>query len=150
MSSDLSVADRSMMVNRDLSGARQGRTRRSARRFGKRDPLRMCPRRFRCSALVGKWDSRTCPTGAEHVRFSRMERKRPTRRANQSVHQFCCLAPVEKYSGFPKTQISLYPSPSRSSEGRCATSRNAERDAVDAGGALDGRLLLADGEVVWS
>jgi hypothetical protein len=45
----------------------------------------------------------------------------------------------EKYSDFPKTQITLYPSPSRSSEGRCATSRNAERDAVDAGSALDGR-----------
>jgi hypothetical protein len=43
MSSDLSVADRSMMVNRDLSGARYGRTRRSARRFGKPDSSRVNP-----------------------------------------------------------------------------------------------------------
>ena len=45
----------------------------------------------------------------------------------------------KKYSDFQKTQITFYPQPSRSPEGRCATSRNAERDAVDAGGALDGR-----------
>jgi hypothetical protein len=56
---------------------------------------------------------------------------------------------LQKYSDFPKSQIALYRSASRSSEGRRATSRNAERDAVDAGGALDGRGK-ADGEVVWS
>src|SRR5664279_2688460 len=39
----------------------------------------------------------------------------------------------------PDPKSPSYPSPSRSFEGRCATSRNAERDAVDAGCALDGR-----------
>jgi hypothetical protein len=105
-------------------------------------------------SMSGTGTFRTCPTDAERARFSRMERTRPTRRANQSIHQFCCLAVVQprskKYSGFPKVQISCISVPSRASEGRCATSRNAERDAVDAGGALDGRLLPADGEVVWS
>jgi len=48
----------------------------------------------------------------------------------------------KKYSDFPKAQITLYPQPSRPTEGRCATSRNAERDAVDAGCALDGRCSL--------
>ena len=57
---------------------------------------------------------------------------------------------LKKYSDFQKSQIRSIYAPSRSSEGRCATSRNAERDAMDGGGALDGRLLLADGEVVWS
>ena len=97
-------------------------------------------------SMSGTGTFRTCPTDAERARFSRMERTRPTRRANQSIHQFCCLAVVQprskKYSGFPKTKISLYLSPSRSSEGRCATSRNAARDAVDAGGRLMGDCCL--------
>jgi hypothetical protein len=41
MSSDLSVADRTMMVNRDLSGARYGRTVGPLGRFGKRDSSRV-------------------------------------------------------------------------------------------------------------
>src|ERR1700688_3810239 len=43
------------------------------------------------------------------------------------------------YSDFQKRRITLYPMLSCSSEGRCATSRNAERDAVDAVCTLDGR-----------
>ena len=56
---------------------------------------------------------------------------------------------LKKYSDFQKSQITLYPQPSRSSEGRCATSRNAERDAVDVEVPLTNGTD-ADGEVVWS
>src|ERR1700731_4772745 len=43
----------------------------------------------------------------------------------------------KKYSVFPKTQISLYPQSSCSTEGRFANVTNAGRDAVDADGACD-------------
>jgi hypothetical protein len=56
----------------------------------------------------------------------------------------------KKYSGFPKSQISLYPPPSTPLEGRIAIVTNAGLDAVAAGGASDESALLADGEVVWS
>ena len=52
-----------------------------------------------------------------------------------------CHLPVQpllqKYSDFPKTQISLYPLPSRPTEGRLAIVTDAGRDAVDADGAKD-------------
>ncbi len=41
----------------------------------------------------------------------------------------------QKYSDFQKTQISLYPWPSRPTEGRLAIVTDAGRDAVDADGA---------------
>ena len=48
-----------------------------------------------------------------------------TRRANHFVpHATPCPAPSQKYSGFPKQQISSISAPSRCrTEGRCATSR---------------------------
>jgi hypothetical protein len=56
----------------------------------------------------------------------------------------------KKYSGFPKSPITLYPPPSTPLEGRIAIVTDAGLDAVDAGGASDESVLLADGEVVWS
>jgi hypothetical protein len=57
---------------------------------------------------------------------------------------------LKKYSGFPKSQISLYPPPSTPLEGRIAIVTDAGLDAMDAGGASDESAQLADGEVVWS
>jgi hypothetical protein len=59
-------------------------------------------------------------------------------------------SPSKKYSGFPKSQITLYPQPSTPLEGRIAIVTDAGLDAMDAGGASDESVLLADGEVVWS
>src|SRR5580704_17207754 len=59
-------------------------------------------------------------------------------------------SPSKKYSGFPKSQITLYPQPSTPLEGRIAIVPDAGLDAMDAGGASDESVLLADGEVVWS
>jgi hypothetical protein len=56
----------------------------------------------------------------------------------------------QKYSGFPKSQISLYPPPSTPLEGRIAIVTNAGLDAVAAGGASDESALLADGKIEWS
>jgi hypothetical protein len=56
----------------------------------------------------------------------------------------------KKYSGFPKSRIALYPRPSTPHEGRIAIVTDAGLDAMDAGGASDESVLLADGEVVWS
>jgi hypothetical protein len=56
----------------------------------------------------------------------------------------------KKYSGFPKSQISLYPQPSTPLEGRIAIVTDAGLDAMAASGASDESVLLADGEVVWS
>ena len=62
-----------------------------------------------------------------------------------------CPAPFEKTFWFSEIANHFYIHGRPASlEGRCATSRNAERDAVDAGTSLDGRLRLADGEGVWS
>jgi hypothetical protein len=44
----------------------------------------------------------------------------------------------------------LYPQPSTPLEGRIAIVTDAGLDAMDAGGASDESVLLADGEVVWS
>jgi hypothetical protein len=44
---------------------------------------------------------------------------------------------LQKYSDFPKTQITLYPSPSRPTRGALRNVINAGRDAVDAEGAKD-------------
>jgi hypothetical protein len=57
---------------------------------------------------------------------------------------------MKKYSDFQKSQISFitFAVPPQT-EGRCATSRNVERDAVDAEARLTGEAR-ADGEVVWS
>jgi hypothetical protein len=50
--------------------------------------------------------------------------------------------PLKKYSDFPKTQITLYPPPSRPTEGRLMIVTAAGRDAVDADGAIDERRLM--------
>ena len=56
---------------------------------------------------------------------------------------------LKKYSDFQKTQISLYPSPSRPTEGRLAIVTDAGRDAVDALALLT-NSADADGKIVWS
>jgi hypothetical protein len=56
---------------------------------------------------------------------------------------------LQKYSDFPKTKISLYPQPSRSTEGRLAIVTDAGRDAVDADAPITNGAE-ADGEAVWS
>ncbi len=56
----------------------------------------------------------------------------------------------EKYSGFPKSQISLFPPSSTPLEGRIAIVTNAGLDAVAASGASDESALLADGKIGWS
>jgi hypothetical protein len=56
----------------------------------------------------------------------------------------------EKYSHFPKSQITIYPPPSTPLEGRIAIVTDAGLDAVAAGGASDEGVLLADGKIVWS
>jgi hypothetical protein len=55
----------------------------------------------------------------------------------------------KKYSDFPKTQITLYPPPSRPTEGRLAIVTAAGRGAVDADAPITNGAE-ADGEVVWS
>jgi hypothetical protein len=57
---------------------------------------------------------------------------------------------LKKYSGFPKPQITFITPPSTPLEGRIAIVTDAGLDAMDAGGASDESVLLADGEVVWS
>jgi hypothetical protein len=57
---------------------------------------------------------------------------------------------LKKYSGFPKSQISLYPPPSTPPKGRIAIVTDAGLDAVAAGGASDESALLADGKIEWS
>jgi hypothetical protein len=57
---------------------------------------------------------------------------------------------LEKYSDFPKPQISFITPPSTPLEGRIAIVTDAGLDAMDASGAKDESVLLADGEVVWS
>jgi hypothetical protein len=56
-----------------------------------------------------------------------------TRRANQ---QNLVQPPLQKYSDFQKTQISLYPRPSCPTEGRLAIVTDAGQDAVDADAPL--------------
>ena len=48
-----------------------------------------------------------------------------------------CPVPLAKIFLFSRNQITSTFTPSRPTKGRCATSRNAGRDAVDAGGAGD-------------
>ena len=55
----------------------------------------------------------------------------------------------EKYSDFPKPQISLYPPPSCSDRGALAIVTDVEQDAVDADAPITNGTE-ADGEVVWS
>src|ERR1700686_1674190 len=59
-------------------------------------------------------------------------------------------SPLKKYSGFPKSQITLYPQPSPPLEGRIAIVTDAGLDAVAASGASDESALFADGKIVWS
>ena len=94
------------------------------------------PRRF--LALFGPANRhRRCPVlGIVRKRLT------PDGQITWAIYRPLCPAPFEKNSDLQKSQITLYRSPSRSSEGCCATSRNVERDAVDAGGALDGRCGL--------
>jgi hypothetical protein len=55
----------------------------------------------------------------------------------------------EKYSDFPKSQISLYLIPSCSVRGALAIATDVERDAVDADAPITNGVE-ADGEGVWS
>jgi hypothetical protein len=67
------------------------------------------------------------------------------------ISVICPVQPyLKKYSDFPKAQITLYPQPSTPLEGRIAIVTDAGLDAMDASGASDESVLLADGEVVWS
>jgi hypothetical protein len=67
--------------------------------------------------------------------------------------QINVICPVQshpkKYSGFPKPQITFICPPSTPLEGRIAIVTDAGLDAMDASGASDESVLLADGEVVW-
>jgi hypothetical protein len=56
----------------------------------------------------------------------------------------------QKYSGFPKPQITFITPPSTPLEGRIAIVTDAGLEAMDAGGASDESALLADGKIVWS
>jgi hypothetical protein len=56
---------------------------------------------------------------------------------------------LQKYSDFPKTQITLYPQPSCPTEGRFAIVTDAGQDAVDVDAPITNGAE-ADGEVVWS
>jgi hypothetical protein len=56
---------------------------------------------------------------------------------------------LQKYSDFPKTQISLYLTPFRPTEGRVAIVTNAGRNAVDADAPITNGAEV-DGEDVWS
>ena len=55
----------------------------------------------------------------------------------------------KKYSGFPKSRITLCPQPSTPLEGRIAIVTDAGLDAMDAAALLTNGAK-ADGEVVWS
>jgi hypothetical protein len=57
---------------------------------------------------------------------------------------------LQKYSDFPKAQITLYPWPSCPTEGRLEIVTDAGQDAVDASGAKDEGARFADGKIVWS
>jgi hypothetical protein len=56
---------------------------------------------------------------------------------------------LQKYSDFPKRQITLTTSPSTPHEGRIAIVTDAGLDAMDAAALLT-NSAKADGEVVWS
>ena len=56
----------------------------------------------------------------------------------------------KKYSGFQKSQITLYLASSTPLEGRIAIVTDAGLDAVAASDASDESALLADGKIVWS
>jgi hypothetical protein len=62
-----------------------------------------------------------------------------TRRANQSVHRICRLAPFEKIFWFSEDPNHLISAAVPLLRGALRNVTDAERDAVDAGGALDGR-----------
>jgi hypothetical protein len=67
------------------------------------------------------------------------------------IKVICPVQPhLKKYSGFPKSQITLYPRPSTPLKGRIAIVTDAGLDAVAASGASDESALLADGKIVWS
>ena len=57
---------------------------------------------------------------------------------------------LQKYSDFPKKQITCITLPSYPTEGRLEIVTDAGQDAVDASGAEDEGAFPADGEVVWS
>jgi hypothetical protein len=75
---------------------------------------------------------------------------RPDGQISGAVWRWPVQPLLQKYSGFPKTQITLYPPlscPRR--EGRWPSSRTLGRDAMDAAALLT-NSAKADGEVVWS
>jgi hypothetical protein len=57
--------------------------------------------------------------------------------------------PLQKYSDFPKTQISVELPPSTPLEGRIAIVTDAGLDAMDAAALLT-KSANADGKTVWS
>jgi hypothetical protein len=69
----------------------------------------------------------------------------------RQINVICPVQPyLKKYSGFPKSQITLYPRPSTPLKGRIAIVTDAGLDAVAASGASDEGALRADGKIVWS
>jgi hypothetical protein len=66
---------------------------------------------------------------------------RRTKRPDGQITDMPVQPCLQKYSGFPKNQITLYSPPSRPTEGRLAIVANAGRDAVDAAGAFDERRV---------
>jgi hypothetical protein len=95
--------------------------------------------------------AKATPSGKALPCLANAHGKQPDGQITCAIFRPLCPAPFKKIFGFAEIANHLIsvgrPAPL---EGRCATSRNAERDAVDAGCALDGRVLLADGEGVWS
>jgi len=80
-------------------------------------------------------------------------RSRRLRVKSNFLNRIKLFLPVQshpkKYSGFPKPQITFICPPSTPLEGRIAIVTDAGLDAMDASGAKDESVLLADGEVVW-
>jgi hypothetical protein len=96
-------------------------------RFARNDDLNWRER----TAAIGRVP--VCPTGKSPGRFI-TPRVQPH---------------LQKYSDFPKLQISLYAPPSRPTEGRFAIVTDAGRDAVDAEAPITNGVD-ADGKAVWS
>jgi hypothetical protein len=108
------------------------------------------------SAGIGRSMARNitrCAGSSSRLRAFRMHRANLRVKSNFSS-RIKLILPVQshlkKYSDFPKSQITLYPPLSTPLEGRIAIVTDAGLDVMDAGGASDESVLLADGEVVWS
>ena len=72
------------------------------------------------------------------------------RRANHLSFRFSCPAPFAKIFWFSEIANHFITPPSTSLKGRIAIVTDAGLDAMDASGASDESVLLADGKIVWS